>query len=795
MRSSKALVHSCGVALLAFSAAGTAFAQKPPQVGYVFPPAVEAGAETDVHLGGFDFTPDLQWFVHDSHVRLTTSGIPGDYQLTPPPYWVGPRAGVASLPLAREVSGRLNVDAEAPAGLVRWQVANANGASQTAVFYVSRGHEMVEARSRDLPQRLPALPVAVSGRLSRLTEVDRYEVLAERDGLISVDLMSRRLGANFYGILRVRDSSDQLVADLADMQGVDGAVTFAARAGEVYTIELHDAEFRGDCSFIYRLAVSADPRVQCTLPASVRRGTTDEVEFVGVGVATGAPVLESVRQEVSFPASPELDAYTHSLMTPYGAVDVTIPLSDLEERAGISGAVLAAPLAATNAFSPDADEQRFTWQVTQDEHWSLALQSRAIGGRLDVALKVLDPAGNMIAENDDLPGTIDAGLAFKAAATGDYTCVVRSMASRGGTADEVYRLEIVRSTPDFTLTAPQQVTIPLGGKVEVPVQVVRQAGWDGEVVLSAHGLPAGVTTAGECKIPAGAGEGKLVLESAADVAVVAALIRIDGAATIGEAQVTRTAMAVAAGNLAPRSPDQQRTSRLLLAMTMPPPFEVKLIDRTRQRDVHRGSTCLAEMEIVRQPGFAGEIRLEMAATQARYLCGSHGSPVVVPPDVTHVIYPVWMSEHLATDFTIRMATQGVAAVPDPQGNLRYLTQPADAQITMIMEGALLKLSTSGPDAVVPIGESFSVPVRVSRSPRLPNAAMVELQVPDEIAGFLHAESLTLPPGQDQGELRITLANDARLAGDWLLTLRATALQEDQWPVISDAELPLRLEAR
>lgn len=772
----------------------TAFAQKPPQLGYVYPPAVPAGAVTDAQLGGFDFTPDMQWFVHDPLVKLTTSGVPGDYRLTPPPYWTGPRAGVSSLPLAREASARLDVDAAHPGGLVRWQVANANGASQTAVFYVSRIAEIVESRSRDLPQRLPRLPVGISGRLTRLTEVDRYAVVAQHDGLMSVELFARRLGSNFNAILQVRDANAFIVAAAADMQGLDGGLTFTARAGESYTVELFDAEFRGDTSFVYHLAVSDRPQVRHTVPARGRRGATQELEFIGPGLVTGALTIETLRDTVSFPADPDAQSHIHSLATPFGTVEVSVPLSDIEEQTRVAPSPLTAPVAVTNVFPIDTDDQRFSWPSAEGEHWEVTVESRDIGGQLDVALQVLDLSGNPVAENDDLPGTTDAGLTFKAAAAGIYTAVLRSPATRTGDANEIYRLSITRGLPDFSLTAPQQINLPLGGKTEIAVQATRRGGWDGEITLAAQGLPPGVSTAGEWKIPAGAAEAKIALQSAADAAVIAAVIEITGTAAVGETSVTRTAKAVAAGNLAPRAPHEQRIDKLLLAMTMPPPFEVRLIDRTRQRDVHRGATCLAEMDIVRQPGFTGEVRLEMAATQARYLCGSHGLPVVAPPDVSRVIYPVWMSEHLATDFTMRMATQGVAAVPDPHGTLRYLTQPADAQITMIMEGALLKLTSPTRDLSLPINGSATIPVNVARSAKLPATAVVELVVPDELAGLLVAEPLSLPPGLETGELRVTSINDARLTGDWNLTLKATARQEGKWPVISETELRLRMGA-
>jgi hypothetical protein len=796
MRMSVVVRNSSSIIPLLLFISSTALAQKAPQLGYVYPPAIRAGEATEVQLGGFDFTSDMQWFVHDEQVRLHVLGTPGEYHLPPPPYWIGPRASTPALPIPREVPARIDVNGDRPAGLVRWQVANANGSSATAMFYVSHGTEIMESRSRDFPQRLPSLPVAVSGRLSRLTEVDRYELVAEQDGLISVDLMARRLGSGFNGVLQVRDPAGELLADFADTQGLDGGVAFAAKSGATYTISLHDADFRGDRSYVYRLAVSRGPRVVCTLPAYGQRGTSREVEFVGVGVASGKAILETILQTVAFPSDPASITHTHSLKTTFGTVEVTMPLSGVIENTRDANAVesaeatfsIAAPIAVTSVLPPNVDEHRYSWSAEKDESWSIDLQSRGIGGRLDVAITVLDPDGKQAAENDDLPGTPDAAIEFHAAANGTYACVVRSMSSRVGAADEVYRLQIERRSPDFSLTVPQQINLPLGGKTDVTVQAVRSGGFAGEIVLSAEDLPAGVTPQGEWTIPAGKSVLKVAIQAAPDAAVVAGMIQFRGTAQIGEATVTRQATAVAAGNLCPRTAAEQRVPQVLLAMTMTPPFDVLVVDRERQHDVHRGTTFLAELEIVRKDGFTGEIQLEMSAQQARYRCGIRGPIIRVPADATRAFYPCFMPEWLGTELTRRMVVHGVAIVPDPKGNLRQLTKPGDARITMIMEGALLKLSCDAKEPTLRPGESLDVPVVISRSPKLPLATTINLVFPDEIAGLLHAEPLVLPAGTDHGTLRITSMPDARLEGPWSLTLTATALQDGQWPVMSETDL-------
>src|SRR2546425_292346 len=85
------------------------------------------------------------------------------------------------------------------------EVANANGGSSTGTFMVGAGPEVVEDERRKGPQLLPALPVTVSGRLLRNEEVDGYRFTVPKAGPVTIELAARRLGANFHGVLEVRD--------------------------------------------------------------------------------------------------------------------------------------------------------------------------------------------------------------------------------------------------------------------------------------------------------------------------------------------------------------------------------------------------------------------------------------------------------------------------------------------------------------------------------------------------------------------------------------------------------------
>lgn len=712
-------------------------AQLPPGTGYVFPPAVRIGETTEVQLGVFDPTDDLQWFVHHSRVQLERTGPISDFHLPPPPYWTGPRGGTNALPIPREAPARITVAADAEPGFAYWQIANANGSSRTARLLLSRDPEILESRSRDFPQQLPALPVAVSGRLSRLTEVDHYEILATTDGPITVSLMARQLGADFRGILQARNATGELLADFADTQGMDGHITFLVKAGQRYSVSLHDLDFRGDRAYVYRLLFTQTPGS----PAQVSPPLSD------------SPVVTT---------------------RPGQTVEIPVP-----------GAV-------TGQLTPEHAEQRFTFRAVKDQPLQISLQSVGIGGGLDTHLTILTPEGSVAAENDDAEGLTDSSLEFRPAADGTYTGVIRTQTSLHGRTDEVFRLEVRPPVADFSLALPQQLALPSSGQLEVAITARRSGGFDGLIAVQVSGLPPGVTAEGDWSIPAGKSDVKGILKCAADAAVTATAIQVSGTADVQGSAVTRLATATATGNLCPRTPTDKLTSSILLAMTMAPPIDVLVIDRERQRDVPRGSTYPAELEIVRKNGFSGPVTLVMSAQQARNRQGILGTTTIVPPGESRALFPCFMPEWLATDITRRMVVHGVVEVPDPKGTLRQLTKPGDARITMIMEGALLKLACELPNLQSVPGTTVEVPVSISRSPRLTAPVTIQLLVPAEATGLLTAEPVVLTPEQTTGRLRISTTADPRLLGPWQLRLAASTLLNDRWPVVSETLLDLDL---
>src|SRR5438067_1745357 len=91
------LAASLGIALAALAAPVPALAQKAPEMGYVYPPGGRAGTTVEVRLGGYDWTPDMQYFTLDPRVKLETAGPASRIFVPPPPYWFGAKAYLTAL--------------------------------------------------------------------------------------------------------------------------------------------------------------------------------------------------------------------------------------------------------------------------------------------------------------------------------------------------------------------------------------------------------------------------------------------------------------------------------------------------------------------------------------------------------------------------------------------------------------------------------------------------------------------------------------------------------------------------
>jgi hypothetical protein len=777
--------------------AAQALAQRAPELGYVFPGGGKAGTTIEVHLGGYDWTPDMDYFVLEPGVQLVADGPPGPILIPPPPYWFGAKGRLPAQPLPREVPARFIIPAGTPPGPIHWQAANANGGTATGVFVVGIGDELVEDGNRLQPQLIASLPATVSGRVIKNEEVDLYRFTAPKSGPVICDLEARRIGSGLQGVMEVRDAAGKVLAESVDAEGLDTAITFFAVAGAEYQLAVRDIDYAGDRSFIYRLTIAPGPRVLAALPAALRRGETREVEFIGVGLATGADRLESLTRSVSAPADAGLHSFDYVLAAPVGAaLPFRLLLSDLAETVELAVASdlphkLAAPVAVTGRLDGRASADRYCWDARQGESWTISLVARRIGSPLDLTLSLLNHEGKELAVSDDLPGTTDAGLDFVVPADGCYQLVLRDVSDRGPSQAAAYRLAVVRAAAEFSLEVPQRLNVLVGESTKWTIKAARRGGWKGPIAVAVAGLPAGVQAPAELTIPADKNELPMVITAAADAVASASLVTVTGTAEINGVSVTRMAHATGGGNLAPRSPEENYVARALATSVMKPRCTGEPVDRDTVRKARRGASFPAEVAIERLEGFAGPIVLKMSSKQSYQVQGITGGDVLVPPGVSRTVYPCFMPEWLETTRTSRMAIIATAEVPDASGRIRHLAAEIKGQVTMTLEGAILSVSHAERELHAPVGAPFCVHVKIARAPQLPEPVHLELRVPRELQSLLAAEPVTISPQQSQADFRIVASDDPRLLGWRSFTIRGTALPAPRLPVLSETHVEVK----
>lgn len=765
------------VCVLGMNAA--AFCQLAPEIGYAHPAGMKAGTSTEITLGGYDWTPDTQLFAHDPRVQIEILGPPTQVLISEPPYWFGAKARGYAWPLPREFRARVTVPADVPVGLIRWQAANANGVSPVAVFHISDFPEVVEAADHASPQLLPPLPVAVSGQIRRIEEVDRYRIVAPRTGLITIELMARKLTAPanpmaLHGILNVHDDTGRQVVDVAAVEGNDLMATFAVEEKRQYEISLHDLDFAGDRSYVYRLLISSGPAIVATYPAAGKRGETRSVKFVGWGLATGTNQLEAISHDVAFPNDPTLDSFAFQVETPFGKTrPYPLGLSDHPEFVE-GNAITDFPIAVTGSLDTKFGSDTHQVQWKKGDVWQISARSRKAGLPLDLDLTVQNAEGKDLSSVDDISGSTDPELVFTVPQDGNYRLVISDRSGQSGNRAACYRLTIEPVREDFSLTLPDFLSVPIGATAKLPIAVTRRGGFKGPVSLAFEGLPRGLTIPADLVIPAEKANLDVEFTCTADAAASAGLVRLNSSATLNGSNVTLAG------------------KKLVIAAIMKPRIKITPEGLDDVSKVHRGSTHLFPLQIERLEGFTGEIILEMTAKQQRHRQGLAGDEFVIAPDVKRVEYPIFVPEWMETTKTSRMILNGAVRVTDPQGNLRTLLQRMELRLGILPEGALMKLSRLKAEYHTTAGSELTIPLTIATVPEFRETVRVELVPSEAQAGLITAEPMTLTPGETTASLSIRLTRDDRLIGDQQLQFRAIAQRNGKWLVKSETSVSLEV---
>ena len=747
----------------------TATAQHAPGIGYMFPSGGQPGETVEVLLGGYDWTPDMQLFVHDQRAKLEMLAPPGPVIVPEPPYWFGKKARRGPFLLPRETKAKLTIPSDLKPGVYRWQVANANGASATGRFSVVPHTHFVEPDQQGKLVELPQLPITISGQIKHIEEIDRYRFKVEKSGPVTISTLARELKSPLNAVLEVRDDAGRMIADGADTAGDDTSFTFAGEAGKYYTLSLYDLDFRGNRSFVYQVSIETGPRIVATIPSIGQRGESRSVEFVGYGLTGQGMSLESVKRDVAFPSGSDT-TFDYKLKTESGeTATTTFAISEFAQQCEAdSESPMSLPLSVTGVLDERYGEDSYKLSGTKGETWSIDLQARRIGSPLDVALAVFDATGKELKRSDDVTGTTDAAVDFRVPADGEYRIAVSDSSGRSGNRAAVYRLQVKKPEAGFRFTTPEFIAAPIGK----PATGTRAGGLTAPIRITVKGLPEGVDVPAELLVPEKKNALGITFAIPESAPAAASLIAIHSESVPAEGEENPQIVSFT-------------SDPLLFATTITPPFAVDAEGKDDVSKWPRGTTFPYPVLIERNERFNGEIVLEMTSRQGRHRQGIHGPELKVPPGVERILYPIFLPEWLETTRTSRLSLNGVAKIPDGKGNIRYSLVRQKTRMGFLPGGALLKLACGETEIEAKPGEVLQVPLTLNRSKGLTEPALVEL-LPGETSDGITAKPITVGTTR-KFAFPVTLPS-ADVLPEYKVTVRATVQKNGNLPTVSQTSV-------
>ena len=555
------------------------------RLGSIFPAGASAGKAVEVTITGADLDDvDQLLFSHPGISAKQKTAEPGPFDKAPQP-------------VANQFV--VTVAANVLVGYYEARAVGKYGASNPRVFTVSDLPEINETEPNNEREQATefALPAIVNGQSNQAADVDWFRFTAAAGQRIIVTGFAWRIDSRLDTIVSVFDANGRQLGGSGDDEAFDSLVDFTVPAAGQYLIKVHDSAYQGGPENVYRLAVGVLPHIDFVFPPAGVAGGDRPFTVFGRNWPGGQPAgltidgrpLEKLNVSIPLPAAAALDLAIGTRMEPASAAVDGVEYrlkgpqgSSAPVLVGIASATpvletepnntpaqaqkLTLPCEVTGQFYPQRDHDWFQFEAKKGEAFSLEVISQRMGLRTSPSLlvqRVVKPAADgqpeqtqqlaYIFESPNLDGGSEFDIQhndplfrFTAPETGTYRVLVRdSFGDVAADPRRSYRLAITATQPDFRLAAVPvesfaSVLLRKGGQAGIRVVAFRRGGFDGEIQVTATGLPAGVTCSDAVIGPA-SNLAILTLTAAPNAAPVTGLIQIVGKSRIGTADVSRTA--------------------------------------------------------------------------------------------------------------------------------------------------------------------------------------------------------------------------------------------------------------
>ncbi|MFN7920507.1 MAG: hypothetical protein U0Q16_10445 [Bryobacteraceae bacterium] len=474
----------------------------------------------------------------------------------------------------KKVRGRIRIAPGAALGPHIMRLRTKSGPTNSRLFHVNQFPSVDEAEPNDIPVKAQAIdlkPQVLHGYLNKSADLDYYAFEAragerwtfdlrslERGGFLECELaildergkqiafnddrddyletpfiehVFRTGGKHFLKVDQYRGpqgvtcgSNCGYMLEMSQLPVVESVSPLGARVGSKLELSI-DGRALDSVTEVHLAAARAGEYYRLTFPFSIPlRAGPDRQQRIDGRIVRKAGVHISAQFEI--PGGAPAGLYRLWLTSPQGVAEgMNLEIDDVRE--GVPTDWYSGEFVINGLLAKHDEQHSWTVEAKKGKplhFWTLAAQLGL--PQMDTVLELLDEAGKLVADHDDLmtgQGTVignpDSSLYYTPKKDQRLRLVVRDRIGRGGPGF-AYRLHVKSEEPGFQLiTEPEEFTIPRGGEAELSALLIRQPGFEGAVDVWVEGLPSGAEAgrgafrAGQFFGPSGDGDNVIIPEA------------------------------------------------------------------------------------------------------------------------------------------------------------------------------------------------------------------------------------------------------------------------------------------
>jgi hypothetical protein len=809
-----------------------------PRLLTVFPNGAKAGSTVEVVVTGSDIDePQGLMFSHPGFKAELDNAEP-----PPDPKQPAKKKGQPAGPVL-SMKFKVTVPPDVPLGQHDLRLVNKMGVSNPRGFTVGDINEVMEQKDPhndvDKAQRVE-LNTTINGVIATPTDVDYYVFAGKKGQRVVVSCPAGSIESRLHPKVEIYDAAGKLLAENRDYNSHHDALvdTTLANDGDYHVRLSQFTHLAGGPEYFYRLTISNAPWIDAVFPPVVEPGKQATLTVYGRNLPNGQPdpgavvlgsVLEKATVTVNVPNDPAAvqrlanTGYVPPANTWLDGIDYR-----LKNGSGSSNSYLLVfarnPIVAdtnTNLTRDKAQEVPVPCEVagrldkTHPHAWyafnakkgdvySIELIGERLGSPLDLAFVLYnpDPKVPQMIELDDVQPTDAEFLSanqfytrtsdparyqFKPATDGKYLVMVKSQGPIHMSGPrQVYRLRITPEQPDFRLVLmapsvniPEACVLRQGGHQDYTVFVWRRDGFNGEITLSADGLPPGVSCKPQLVGPT-IKQGVIVLSATPDAADWTGDIKIKGTATINGQPVEREARAASitwAGNAQQPTAVFSRLDRGI-ALAVRDKAAFVLNPGGDKFAAPQGDKVTVPLKIERLwPDFKGPVNVIALGLPTGMTFNNNNAPMAVAAADASLVLVVGATVPPGNYSIVFRGTGQVPYSKDPMAKQKpnvNVSMPSLPVTVTVVPKSLANLTVMPPNATAKVGADTKVVVKVARQFDFQGEFKVQLvQGPNDKG--VTAPDITIPAGKDEAELVLTVAGDAPVGNRPNLLVRATAM--------------------